>query len=180
MICHSKKFIFCHHGKCAGTSIKNAIRAAEPSLRKELRETISGHMSLAQMEEKIKEAGGNPDEYFKFTVVRNPWDRVVSWWFHWQKIENTKIDFSDFVMQRRMLYRDLDKMDFILKFENLDEDFKKLCNIIDIKHVNLPHVQYGTNRPDKNYRRYYKDNREAKKAILRVHRKTIEKFDYKF
>lgn len=178
MICHTKKFIFCHHGKCAGTSIKNALKESLPKLRKEMRPTISGHLSLKEMYDLIREHGNNPKDYLKFTVVRNPWDRIVSWYYHWQKIQDVKVDFNHFVEERKMPYKHLDKMDFILQFENLRKDWTKLCRKLDIPRAGLPHVQYSTNRPKRDYKQYYND--ESRDLVAERHKEVIEMFDYKF
>lgn len=179
MISYTKKFIFQHHGKCAGTSIKNAIKKSAPELRAELRETGQGHLSLEDMYNLIRERGEKPNEYFKFTIVRNPWDRLVSWYYHWTKINNSDMKFEDFAVQRKMPYKNLEKMNFILQFENLKKDWTKLCRRIDIPRVGLPHIQYNTNRPaDKAYQEYYTD--ELRDLVASRQKEVIEKFDYKF
>ena len=178
MICYTHKFLFYHHGKCAGTSIKNAVKKSLPHLRKELRGTISGHISLSEMYELIREEGHNPKDYFKFTIVRNPWDRLVSWYYHWNKIHENQMDFESFAIEREMPYRSLDKMDYIMQFENLRRDWTRLCRKINIERTGLPHVQYSTNRPKRNYQDYF--SAKTKKIVAERHKEVIEMFDYKF
>ena len=68
MIDHKHKFIFIHINKCGGTSIDEHFTENFKDTQKHLSTKL------------------NPNEfdnYFKFTFVRNPWDRVVSF-YHYQ------------------------------------------------------------------------------------------------
>ncbi len=89
-----------------------------------------------------------PDDYFKVTTVRNPWERLVSAYFHitfHKKLSQPYcISFFDLVTK---LYNgeigkisplDLQsknceniKFDLIIRVSNYDEDIKKLFKIID-------------------------------------------------
>ena len=89
MYCKSNKFIYVHLPKCAGTFLKhfllsNIYQDYEEAPRlsgvrdfdfyhKE-HDTV-GEFSLEQI---INKFNLNSESYFKFSVVRNPWDRVVS------------------------------------------------------------------------------------------------------
>ena len=69
MINHKHKFIFIHINKCGGTSIDKVFSGK-----------FRGHKKAFDYKKL------NPKEfenYFKFTFVRNPWDRVVSF-YHYQ------------------------------------------------------------------------------------------------
>ncbi len=74
MISFKKKFIFVHVPKTGGTSIEHALRAYSDG--------YSGHRTLKSQIQTVIESGENPDEYYKFGVVRNPWDIVVSHYFY--------------------------------------------------------------------------------------------------
>ena len=69
MISHKHKFIFTHIPKTGGTSITRALNPNAGIKNKPLKE-----MPLKDKE-----------DYFKFTFVRNPWDRAVSMFFFRQK-----------------------------------------------------------------------------------------------
>lgn len=105
IVCHSKKFIFVHLHKTAGTSIKEAIvpfldpedlfigvaadgpvELGPPSLLKQLQK----HSSAAEIANTIGLKKWNA--YFKFTLVRHPFDRLVSLYefFHRVKRNNLK------------------------------------------------------------------------------------------
>ena len=101
---------------------------------------------------------------FKFTVVRNPWDLMISMYFsphrnvdHWDRAEFLKLlkrrpVFRDFITETSVMHRAcreagiptiakaglLANMDFVLKFENLQNDFDLLCDRLNIPKSPLP------------------------------------------
>lgn len=95
IISHSRKFVFVHIPKNAGCSFENALiphldesdlitdqmnygkcEELKPSFCK-----IPHHASLREIQD---QSGEGFEKYFKFAVVRNPWDRMVSL-FHFYK-----------------------------------------------------------------------------------------------
>lgn len=132
---------------------------------------------------------------FKFTVVRNPWDRMVSS-FHWERTnklieKDARIssNFKEFARNPRW-YRSqhsksqLDfitdesfniKVDFICRFENLQEDFNSACIKGNIPPRKLLH-EHKSER--KHYTEYYDD--ETKQIVAEKYAKDIEYFGYKF
>ena len=141
----------------------------------------------------------NWDEYFRFTIVRNPWDRLLSFYqnkLHNIQIEDTEfsifkgcIDFKKFVyaIKERDLERcdghfklqsqmfPLDKIDFIGRFENLQGDFNTVCDKIGIPQQQLPHENKTKH---KHYTEYYDD--ETRQIVAEKYAKDIEYFGYKF
>lgn len=73
MINHRHKIIFVHINKCAGQSIRRALPRG-----------TRGHNTIGHYLELVRREGKNPDDYFKFTFVRNPWDKVASF-YHYHK-----------------------------------------------------------------------------------------------
>jgi len=78
MISHRHRFIFVHVAKTGGTSIEAAfgigpdyVNPEEPRDRRHF--GLSDYKALFPAEYA---------SYFKFALVRNPWDRAVSWWAH--------------------------------------------------------------------------------------------------
>jgi len=101
------------------------------------------------------------DEYFKFSFVRNPWDRTVSIYkyFGWDRY----VDFKKFVVKKLQnhVWRDNywfvgpqsdfvcnqrgDIMvDFLGKFENLRADFNQVCQHLRLAPTELPHINKST------------------------------------
>jgi hypothetical protein len=69
-----------------------------------------------------------------------------------------------------------EELDFIGRFENLLEDFGKVCSILNCKNK-LPHSQYNKKTP-KRYTEYYND--ETQQIVAEKYAKDIEHFGYKF
>jgi len=65
-------------------------------------------------------------------------------------------------------------MDFIGKFENLAEDFQKVCGNLNIK-AQLPHLNATKHR---DYRDYYTPS--TREFVTKHWKKDIESFEYSF
>ena len=66
-------------------------------------------------------------------------------------------------------------VDFIGRFERLEEDFKCLSQCIGIQYASLPHTKQSDR---KDYREYYTDALRDRVAAL--YKDDIEYFDYSF
>jgi len=78
MISHTHKFIFVHINKTGGTSIEVLLKKYSNKFKK--------HQSIIDLN---KEASSN--DYFKFTFVRNSWDRFLSLYKYRIKTNQTKL-----------------------------------------------------------------------------------------
>lgn len=146
------------------------------------------------------------ERYFKFTVVRNPWDRAVSAYSYlcqggsaasaedrlWSQFVKGFGSFDDFVCQwmteeniRRnalftpqLLYlKDIFgqmSMDFVGRFENLEEDFHAIASRLKIDAA-LPHLNQSRAR---SYQNSY--SAESRAIVERVYAQDIAQFGYSF
>src|SRR5262249_1429339 len=163
MISLQKRFLFVHIPKTAGNSIQSVLRDYSEdqlvALRKEqdgierfgLRNPnyeIKKHSTLSEYHRALG------DEQFrnlyKFTCVRNPWDRMVSYYFTprqspeaWTRKKFRGI-ISKAVSMREYLRLDdggedpFANVDCIMRFESLADDFRAVCKAIDISPPTLP------------------------------------------
>jgi hypothetical protein len=126
------------------------------------------------------------DSYFKFCFERNPWDKAVSQFF-WDKGKpGVPHDFESYVQSPRLrsrfgLYAIGGKpvMDFIGRYENLEEDFHvamRRTRIADPPALARAKAAY---RPDPGeYRKYYTPR--SRDAVARKFAREIELFGYSF
>ncbi|BAU50348.1 sulfotransferase [Sulfurifustis variabilis] len=138
---------------------------------------------------------------FKFAFVRNPWDLQVSSYHHLKRerphlVAHVK-DFSDFVRfkldpERSYEYhldtsiemqsdyvKDLSGriiVDFIGRYERLEEDFARVCDRLGIAQRPLPHKRQAKDRDD--YRRYYDE--VTADLVAKRFLPDIEAFRYSF
>ena len=52
-------------------------------------------------------------------------------------------------------------VDFVIRYENLDEDFKEVCRITGIPRFNIPHLKAGIRKERRHYSEYYDDGRQG-------------------
>jgi hypothetical protein len=130
--------------------------------------------------------------FFKFSFVRNPWDWQVSL-YHYilEHPENPGyISTKDMGSFRNFVFSRSDLgftqtgcladsggkllVDFVGRFEKLEEDFQAVCHRIGIS-VGLPHI----NKMERTgYRDYYDE--ETRELTARLYAEDIERFGYSF
>lgn len=198
MINHKHKFILIHIPKTGGTSIESALCGSDWWKVHPPSKHLTAHIA-----KKIYAPYWN--DYFKFSFVRNPWDRLVSmlkykhhyklslnnqdkivttqYFKYFEKIEydtrffNLK-QFEDFKEKSQSVYMNIlgREIDFIGRFENLQEDFNNVCDLLKIKSSKLPHTEKSKNRL--HYREYYSE--DEKNIVSKKYEKDIDLFKYKF
>ena len=77
----NKKFIFTHPEKCGGTSVEELLGFLELRQKYPNIHTFK-HASLKAHVEKLIEKDIEIKDFFKFSIIRNPWDRAVSFYNH--------------------------------------------------------------------------------------------------
>ena len=154
MISNTKKFIYIHINKCGGTSLTNVLmkHATDFNTKK------IGYRKHSTMQQVYDAIGIDlADSYYKFTVIRNPLDRISSFYRHikrsnsWvynkmsQKFDIT--NFNKFINNLPDLYKSRSdfeisiismtewltvnkkiKIDKIIKLEDLNGEYKNLSN----------------------------------------------------
>jgi hypothetical protein len=181
LISHKHKFILLHAGKCAGSSIRNCL----DSIIDETKVKISkGHPNLSECQEIIKKSNYNPKEYMVIGMVRNPFDRMVSWYYHaLYKSKAFKGSFEDFCIRgfanpSENLIPPYKKCDHIIRYEHLQEDFNIFLDLIGLPPHQLPHSNKNPDKPKDHYRALYTD--KTKQMTADYFTSVIEMFGYEF
>ena len=154
------------------------------------------HLPLKEREKHIPK--DKIDSYFKFAFVRNPWDRVLSEYLYIKKEGgcNCKEDdkrlntfkeylknflacsWEDHALPQKDLILNAQGnigVDFVGRFENLQNDFNFVANRIGLKNTTLP--RFNETRRGA-YTQYY--NNETRQIVKEIYKKDIEYFGYKF
>ena len=124
---------------------------------------------------------------YKFTCVRNPWDRMVSYYFTptqnpetWNRkkfrgIISKAVSVADYLRLDNGEEDPFANVDYIMRFENLADDFRAVCTAIGISPPTLP--QYNRSNRE-HYSKYYDD--ELREFVRTRFAAEIERFDYTF
>jgi hypothetical protein len=78
MFCPIRKIIFTHPPKCGGTSFEHFLGFKNYGEHCRLYK----HASLVDHVKAIEKINQNADDFAKISIIRNPWERMVSWYFH--------------------------------------------------------------------------------------------------
>lgn len=198
---YDKQFLFVHIQKTGGTSIASSLFS-------------NSHTQMLYNEHTlIKDVPyDRTDGLFKFAFVRNPWDRLYSWYnmslskgpinkFHTYTLRHSS-SFLEFLHCTDIITEDIDvtdrsipyfksiafnqldyisdakgdlNVDFIGRFENIDQDFQFVCDKLNLKTDKLPHFNKFPHAP---YRDQY--TQEAIDRVYGMYKRDIEYFNYEF
>jgi hypothetical protein len=143
------------------------------------------HSTLAEYRDALgKKQFGN---LYKFTCVRNPWDRMVSFYFtptqspeNWDRKKFRRVIFDalslgDYLRLDQGKEDPFANVDYIMRLENLPNDFETVCHNLDIPVKPLPQYNRSTRE---HYSKYYDD--ELRELVRRRFAAEIERFGYAF
>lgn len=146
------------------------------------------------------------DSYFKFSITRNPWDRAVSLFF-WEKkrrptapprkrfyhylgvpydeFAQTKKEFAAFIKgndwennDRFYVMDDKLCVDFLIRYERLNEDFATVCARVGVSADALPQLKAGIRKGARHYSELYDE--ECKAIVAERHKNDIRLLGYTF
>ncbi len=200
LVSHDYKFIYIKTRKTASTTIQEYLK---PYCENGIIEDKKAHRPAESIREMVGRE--NWDSYLKICPIRNPWDKMVSYYF-WKrrlpllnrvlhKINPSwanyspahKMTFNEFMehigeynLDGNILFVDGQWPDYLfIRHENLEEDLKVVCERIGIpfEKERILNKKAGF-RPSKGYREYY--NEQSKKLVADAYKHEIEKMGYTF
>jgi hypothetical protein len=206
LINHEKKFIFFHLFKSAGSSMRK-ILTTHNYMCNEI--GIGGHALPRDIKEIMYQDGLKDiyDDYFKFTVVRNPFDWMVGTYFYimaykshinYEAIKDMNLaqfiqHYVDVMMLNEgrgigenkcvTIYDFVSDsngdvmVDYIGKYENLKEDMPFILKKVGIEEIELPVINTNPLRQP-DYKQYY--DAESISLVEKYFAKDLEYFNYKF
>ena len=214
LISHMKSFIYIKNKKVASTSVEAYFEkyCLDPNKSYNQKHYISSckskygiigyrgygkndpiffnHMNACEIKDRIGDDIFN--KYFKFCVIRNPYDKMVSKYF---MFKNENESFKEFCKRDDCININIYSIDnkpvcdYYIRYENLYEDLKEVCKILDIEYdlKNLPkyysnkefnHLRKKNWNDSYDYRKYYDE--ETRKIVYKKHIKEFELWNYKF
>lgn len=212
MISHKHKCIFVHIPKTAGTSINSffhpgvSFHYKNPDYDRLFgwcpkRKLHMQHATAKQLLETELITNEQWDTYFKFTFVRNPWDRAYSDYLFIKKFANIEGSFKEYIERKgnfRKIFTDKSSinylgdhlipqsdffekegkhsLNFIGRFENFTNDINFVLNSLSIKEDFNLH-ENSSNRK-KNYSLFYTNSN--KRLVERKYQTDIDSFNYSF
>ncbi|MCL6284062.1 sulfotransferase family protein [Ruegeria sp. 2012CJ41-6] len=213
IISRGRSYIFVHIPKTGGTSLALALESRAkkddiligdtPKARRRrhrqqslpARGRLWKHATLRDIDGVVSD--DELEDFFVFTLVRNPWDRAVSY-YHWlreQRFDHPtvtlakRLQFEAFVLHSDTLaafrshpytsyMRDaagVDRSNLYIRIEHFEADATALWQHLGFEVV-MPHVNRSERLAD--YRRYYSP--PMIDAIAKVCAVDIHKFNYRF
>ena len=202
MIFKKNKVIFLHYPKTGGNSIQDALRSfsedhiISPAAHQDGVERFevrnAEHKNLRKhstLQDYYNALGKDLFTYTTFINIRNPFDRMVSFYFspHRGNVHFDRDAFAQFIKTIPPIenYISIQKSLFgkneispnitFLRFEKLHEDFGRLCKELQANEIELPH-RNASNRED--YKKYYDE--ETANIVSTRHKYEISLGGYKF
>jgi len=123
--------------------------------------------SIDRMAKPLRQAGLNWDKVYKFSFIRNPWDRMVSWYYHscsadrqdWEPEQHYE-HFRDWICYKGLrglvtttpklaltLYNGILVPDFVGQYEHMERDLAHVADELSITPAVIALSNPGKNRP---------------------------------
>lgn len=188
---HKNNILFIHIPKTGGSSIENYLgikqsgdnflKYGEPTFEHDGILYSPQHFTCSMLKQHL---GDKYFDFFKFTFVRNPYSRIISEYKWRKKYNKTASDLNKFIessltpIKRDHLVPQAnfadDSVDFVGKFENLNEDFNKVLSINKLTKGTLKKINVTDRSISVDH-----ISRKNINLINSVYREDFHKFNYK-
>ncbi len=214
IISHGRNYIFVHIPKTGGTALtlalegramKDDILIGDTPKAVKRRKRIKGLRSSGKLwkHSRLTDIYGlvtqeEIEQFFVFTIVRNPWDRMVSY-YHWLKEQTFEhsavalaktLNFSDFLNERHTQISlqatpyghyvtdksGVEQCDLYIRLEHLAADLAPFEQHLGFSLGTVEKTNVSAR--DADYRGYYSD--QDAQIIERICAADIERFGYQF
>lgn len=192
---YNNEIVFLHIPRTCGTQIENTLKKQNFSVTC-YGPSTNGFSKQHYTMDKLNTYINN--DVFKFTFVRNPFDRILSSYLIWAinhtpnfdeyinmvknvvenklyftKVTINTIDLSHFIPMTEMIGNNT--LDFIGKFENFNNDIKQLAKMCP-KLFLCERIVIKKRNVD--YKKYYNDRN--RKIIEKLYEEDLKQFKYTF
>ncbi|MEP3845447.1 MAG: sulfotransferase family 2 domain-containing protein [Paracoccaceae bacterium] len=213
ILSHGRKYLFIHQPKTGGTSMALALeqRAMKDDImlgntpkamkrRRRLQDMktrgrLWKHSTLQDIDGLV--TPNELNDLFVFSLVRNPWDRMVSY-YHWLREQSfahaavalaRSLEFEQFAMHpqtcaalkaspARHYLTDItgqERADLFIRIEYLNDDAQMLWEHLGFE-LEIPHTNKSARRND--FRSYYSP--DSQMAVAKAAAEDISRFGYSF
>lgn len=195
------EYIFIHVYKAGGNSIRRAL--GSPTT-----EFFGAHCDAKSVRQGMihQDREKEWDAAFKFGIVRNPYDWLVSTYFYHRQSKNLaghpaakggfeswllwtinvamenkerQLDQNKYLTQKHFLYDSDDCIvDYIGRMESIQESWDHICDTLGRKHSQITHANRTASRKGTSYEEIMRANPDAISVINKVFGEDFSAFNY--
>jgi len=154
------KIIFIHIAKNCGNSIKRLLSKEEHLELCDCFKLFHTNNKLLDYENKFLDL----TSFFKFTIIRNPWDRLVSYYTHKKDYLNSKIKFRELLENKyNSKIEDINDINIISELKNFkgleyNDEYIKLLKKLDMLQDRINEIKNNKNYDINKYEKLNKMN----------------------